>query len=188
MMFGHNRGSKAIIEGRSYNLPFYKTIHPGGWGAQAYITDVEFEDFTYQTQCGKTQVIFKNSETASDFIPIHHLDDSTFTNVDMDAVINIVPLPLTFIQISECGNFPCTGNKNIVIQYKDLEPNTTPIPTDSGTISSAISQRIYPGFNCNLNGVWNAWICSNEDIGQVLFESLDDDRWDRSVQPIYIFD
>lgn len=121
MMFGHNRGSKAVIEGRSYNLPFYKTIHPGGWGAQAYIDNVVFKNFGYSTSCGKTQVIFKNSQSASDFVPIHHLDNSEFIDVDDNAVISVVALPLSYIQISECGNFPCTGNKNIVVQYTNLQ-------------------------------------------------------------------
>lgn len=39
---------------------------------------------------------------------------------------------------------------------------------------------------CNLNEVWNAYICNNEAIGVMIFDSLDGDRMDRSSQPVYI--
>lgn len=97
MLAGHNRGSKAIIGGSKASYPFYKTTHPGGWGAQVYIDNVLFKNFEFTTACGATQVIFKNSESASDFIPLHHLDNSEFNNVDDSAVISVVPLPLTYI-------------------------------------------------------------------------------------------
>lgn len=31
----------------------------------------------------------------------------------------------------------------------------------------------------------NAWICSTEELGKLIFESEDVDKWDRSMQPIY---
>jgi len=48
----------------------------------------------------------------------------------------------------------------------------------------------YP--NCQLNTVWNAWFCADPyqvlvpQIGTLLFESLDEDTEDRSVQPVVI--
>ena len=33
---------------------------------------------------------------------------------------------------------------------------------------------------------WNGWVCTNENIGVLLFDSLDADRMDRSVQPVYV--
>jgi len=33
---------------------------------------------------------------------------------------------------------------------------------------------------------WNAWHCDSEFINNLLFESLDGDTSDRSVQPVYI--
>jgi hypothetical protein len=32
----------------------------------------------------------------------------------------------------------------------------------------------------------NAYICDTEKLGILLFESEDDDKWDRSMQPIYV--
>ncbi len=35
---------------------------------------------------------------------------------------------------------------------------------------------------------WNAFRCLNEDLSVLIFESLDDDKEDREVQPVYIKD
>ena len=39
---------------------------------------------------------------------------------------------------------------------------------------------------CIFKESWNAWHCTNNDIAVLMFESLDDDWMDRSVQPVYI--
>lgn len=40
---------------------------------------------------------------------------------------------------------------------------------------------------CNQNSDWNAYFCDNvDDFGLLLFESLDADAQDRSIQPVYM--
>ena len=33
---------------------------------------------------------------------------------------------------------------------------------------------------------WNAFRCENDNLGVLLFESLDEDKWRRMVSPIYV--
>jgi len=40
--------------------------------------------------------------------------------------------------------------------------------------------------DCVPYAAWNGYLCDNKDLGILLFESEDDDKWDRSMQPIYI--
>jgi len=40
--------------------------------------------------------------------------------------------------------------------------------------------------NCVLRSDWNAYECTNPLLGVLLFDSLDDDRYDRTVSPITI--
>merc|ERR1712166_675281 len=40
--------------------------------------------------------------------------------------------------------------------------------------------------NCVKKDAWNAYICQNDKLGILLFESEDDDSLDRSMQPIYL--
>jgi hypothetical protein len=39
---------------------------------------------------------------------------------------------------------------------------------------------------CKYIESWNAYQCNNEDIGMLLFESQETDRYDRAVQPVYL--
>jgi hypothetical protein len=39
---------------------------------------------------------------------------------------------------------------------------------------------------CKFMANWNAWMCEDE-FSVLIFDSLDDDRMDRSSQPIYIY-
>ena len=40
--------------------------------------------------------------------------------------------------------------------------------------------------NCELKPDWSAAFCTNRNLGVLLFESLDADRLDRSVQPVIL--
>jgi len=40
--------------------------------------------------------------------------------------------------------------------------------------------------DCTPKSYWNAQYCRNQDLGVLLFESLDGDKRDRSVQPVKI--
>lgn len=39
---------------------------------------------------------------------------------------------------------------------------------------------------CELETQWNAWECSSENIGVMIFDNLDPDRMDRALHPVYI--
>jgi len=57
-------------------------------------------------------------------------------------------------------------------------PNWT-LVADTADVSNT-----YEG--CTFKESWNAWHCLNEKIGVLMFESLDADKLDRSVQPVHI--
>ena len=57
------------------------------------------------------------------------------------------------------------------------------------TVTSTFENNtVSPYTDCTYKSSWDGFICSDTDIGMLQFESLDKDRWDRSVQPIFIFD
>ena len=39
---------------------------------------------------------------------------------------------------------------------------------------------------CKLKSTWQGYKCRDRSIGLLVFESLDDDQMDRSIQPIHI--
>jgi len=38
--------------------------------------------------------------------------------------------------------------------------------------------------NCTLQANMNAYTCENKDLGILMFESLDNDKFDRSIAPV----
>jgi hypothetical protein len=53
----------------------------------------------------------------------------------------------------------------------------------SNNVESTSAQAL-PG--CEYNAAWNAWQCTDDNIGVLIFDSRDADRMDRASQPIYI--
>lgn len=97
--------------------------------------------------------------------------------------------PSSWANIDDCGDFPCTAPLNILIHF-DLN-------TYAGSIRPQYTERDFQlvannpdgirGFtNCRLVGEWNANLCTNDNLGILLFESNDDDRFKRMVTPIYV--
>lgn len=61
------------------------------------------------------------------------------------------------------------------------------IPRTSVMIASnkmSVSSQVIPG--CSEMKEWNAYICDDDRIGTLIIDSLDADRMDRSVQPVYV--
>jgi len=48
----------------------------------------------------------------------------------------------------------------------------------------SVSAQVLQG--CEYERLWNAWECSLENIGVMIFDNLDPDRWDRALHPVYI--
>lgn len=102
--------------------------------------------------------------------------------------------PQAWANLADCGDFPCTGPKNTIFSFKNIKWVTKPGPKDAEgnelTDFSLIPN--IPGYttefkdcseyNKNLNG----HICTNNDLGILVWESQDPDSIDRSIQPILI--
>ena len=85
---------------------------------------------------------------------------------------------------TDCGAFPCTAPNNIVMQFSGTQftGNDRPVKSqDDFTIVSDIPSATNAYSRCETNRSWNAAWCQNDNIGVLLFESLDNDKNDRSL-------
>lgn len=138
---------------------------------------------------------------ASDYVPMHVFKNTVFDNVEDPAVIHLYNPPKGWATIDDCGEWPCTAPENVVLKFSNTQftglqtpssvqqdfqivsnTNKNKINSDDPTRPSAPSTY----GTCVEKTTWNAWHCQNDKIGVLLFESLDGDTWDRSVQPIII--
>jgi hypothetical protein len=136
---------------------------------------------------------------------LHFINGANFINVNYDALINIFDPPKEWAVIDDCGEWPCTMPSNMVYTFKDavfsVTDGITALPPfwTAGTTTKYSYQLVsdfttavssYP--NCNINEIWNAWICADPAqtalplVGHLLIDSLDEDTEDRSVQPVVI--
>jgi len=127
-------------------------------------------------------------------MPLYEFKGVTFRDVDESALTSFFDAPEEWIDFNYCGNFVCTAPKNVIINFNDCDfvGDYTPILRQRMNIQFSIianNPTAVSGFSgCSLVEAWNAFYCSHTDIGLLHFDSLDADRWDRSVQPITITD
>jgi hypothetical protein len=98
----------------------------------------------------------------------------------------------SWINWEDCGiEFTCTGLYNAVIRIENAiyrGSTSTSLPRTFDITSNnldSISVQAFKDSICSLKPAWNAWICA-DGFAVLIFDSLDEDRLERSAQPVYI--
>jgi len=110
--------------------------------------------------------------------------DTVFSDVENDAVAHLGDPLEAWIDIADCGNFPCSAPNNMIISltgtkwYGDRPVRTS---SDFQIIHSNPGFAPYAEDCYDYSSTWNAYYCENENLGILLFESMDDERWDRAL-------
>jgi hypothetical protein len=85
--------------------------------------------------------------------------------------------------IKDCGEFPCTGPLNALFDFVGSVFEGDNIPTYAAAEFQVIADN--EGFapyveNCQYYLELNGYACNNNNLGVLIFESEDTDKWDRS--------
>jgi hypothetical protein len=117
--------------------------------------------------------------------------NNKFVNVDQDAFIYLMDPPEVWAVIDDCGEFPCTGPRNVFLNFQGTTYDyTKDTPTNTASDFAILSNNptAVAGLGCIYYSTWNSNYCSKTNYGMLLFESLDSDRYQRTVSPIVITD
>jgi len=109
-------------------------------------------------------------------------------NVSPDAMAYIMAPNPKWANLKDCGAFPCTGPLNILFSFLDTKYNKGSVMNhgkDFQIISNNTGLSPYLD-NCEPYRKWNAYLCKSNSLGIMLFESLDPDKVDRGMQPVYV--
>jgi hypothetical protein len=101
-------------------LPLMKVKKDPCFGGKAIFNRVKFKDFASSTTAlGKHNSILGIVEKSHfDDVPIHEFYDTTFENVNMDAIAYIKDPPAKWGNVKDCGKgFPCTAPKNVLFNF-----------------------------------------------------------------------
>jgi len=173
------------------HLPLWDMAHEGTWGGRAKVTNVEFIGFKAKTNQGMRMRAFELHKAGSDWNTVNEFSDVTLRNVEHDSLAYFFDPPAKWAVIADCGEFPCTGPKNTFWTFArtKFEGETKPkIATPDFSIIPDVVGYTDKFENCKQEKGWNGYICENKNLGILLFESEDLDKFDRSMQPIFVND
>jgi len=123
-----------------------------------------------------------------DFITLQHFEDLEFINCNAESLTYFFDPPQSWANLADCGDYPCTGPKNTIFSFKNIK--WTGLTGPNALTDFSVIPNI-PGYtdqfpDCNAMTSINGHQCTNNDLGILVWESLDPDSIDRSIQPVYI--
>ena len=139
----------------------------------------------------------------ANYVPLIEITSPRWENVGQTGVAWI-PEPLqAWSNPDDCGNFPCTALKNVVVKISgstgvDGRGGSTWLQLTSSagwTITSAEStepqheSHVGDALGCEERPDWNARRCTtanNNRVALLFIENLDADSEDRGIQPVEI--
>ena len=188
MSFANNNALKALMPTTSSALPIYKSHGEGNWGGTIKVEKCTFKNFMGLSRCGATHRAMGRLVSGSDKIPPHFFNNIKFIDTDDKGFVFLDKPSPGWANVKDCGNFPCTAPNNLIFSFKSTTykgsmpafayRDFTLVPDDE-TVGGT-----YPG--CSHMREGQAYACRTNNIGMLMFENLDDDAWDRAIQPIYI--
>jgi hypothetical protein len=189
---GAIRAGKAPHNPSKSPRPHYNYMTEACWRGKYTMNDNKFYEFLGLTQTGENQYVFDMNPHASDMPPMVRGRNNEFINVDDRAFGYFYDPPAKWANVKDCGEFPCSAPFNVLMQMKQTK-FTGIQPTFGGGVDIDNFQLIAdnPGFapyvpNCERREDNNMYICQQDDLGMLVWESLDADNRDRGMQPIHI--
>jgi hypothetical protein len=91
--------------------------------------------------------------------------------------------------LDDCGDYPCTGPLNALLSFTGTkwEGSKPRWATERDFQIIANNTGFAPYIeSCNPYKAMNAYVCQADKMGVLLFESMDEDNQDRSMQPLYV--
>jgi hypothetical protein len=93
----------------------------GAWGGKAVWNRNRFVGFKSKTLSGRKNFIIGGSDSQSDYTPIQEMNDNIFDNCEWDSIATLIDPPNSWANIDDCGNFPCTAPKNVMLDFRNTK-------------------------------------------------------------------
>jgi hypothetical protein len=176
-----------------FKLPLFKG--GGSMTGRGLIYDHTFKGYVdTETICGSSQRAIR-PWLNPDFTPFTEIFRPKFIDQSVEAITHMGDPPAGWANPQDCVAFPCTGPNNVVMRMEGARFTASRRLSEDGrrrlaalpsigvmipTNKMSISSQVVPA-DCSLYDDWNAYFCTEDMIGTLIFDSLDSDRMDRSV-------
>jgi len=166
----------------------YKIKSIGSWGGMQRNYRNKFFNFGAKTAQGAHQRLIALNPYQSDYHPMVEFYDTEFHNVDGDALAWLMPPPNAWANVKDCGEFPCTAPLNVLFTFEDTTFTGSKPRWSSKDFQIIANNSGFAPYieTCEPAVDMNAYVCKADKLGVLLFESEDEDKVDRSLQPIYV--
>jgi len=161
----------------------------GVWALTSKFENIHLRGFAQYTEAGEKMGAMFLNKAGMNENPTHEFENMKFEDVAPEAFMYFYDPPQKWAHITKCGNFPCTGPWNLVYRFVGTEYLGTTLPgIDLASFTLIPDAENYSEYmtGCEKRETWNAWLCDNLQLGQLLFESEDSDKFDRGLQPVYV--
>ncbi len=158
-------------------------------GKQTIVERVKFKNYnTRACDLGDMPRVISLHEDSPDLIMKHTFNDLSLDNVNEANLLYLEDPSPDWVSIKYCGDFECTAPENILFEFQGeiKQRNNVAFTLPASPFSVISNNKAVIDSTCTLNSGWNAYTCTSTDWGLLEFESLDEDKYDRSVQPVYV--
>jgi len=161
-------------------LPWWDISSPSSFGSYHTYENFRVKNFADDLQTCTQNFVFSSQVNQSDGAAITFLKNFNIENTSVlqNSIAHFHGLDSNEIDVNECGDGPCSGHKNMLVQ--DVDGSVTGNP-------AAIFPRNIGVFDplCREYGS-QASLCSATNWGMLTFDSLDADNLTRIFSPIVI--
>lgn len=195
---------------KAMHLPQSSQVKDSTWAGKTGYNNLDFYGFNAQTLGGADQELIHLNRDASDYIQMQEFTNLRLHDSSTDAMTKFFEPPAAWANPADCGQWPCTGPKNTFMDFKGMKYFRTCTAGNAATLGCT-EEQVKAGAEVEEEGLGEAfqlipWIegysemfdgcvskkkeingfyCKTKGLGILLWESLDPDSWDRSIQPVY---
>jgi hypothetical protein len=173
----YNHVSPKTIPPSASSLPWDHIKAWGSFRGVMTLDQITLSNFKANDGCKSVYAIRSNNDL-SDKSPYVTVSNVKLVNTDIDSIAYIDDPDQGNIGVDDCGNWPCTGIRNLLIKATDSTLLGKPgviIPNNPLLTKTK---------SCKLSTNGNSYQCDDLHWGQVVFESQDVDKTARIFSPI----
>ncbi len=162
-------------------LPINKIKGDAQFGSFFDIDNIIF--FNFHPQCEIDSYAIHSNLISVDYFSIHNFDRVKFKNIFMDNLIKIEEIHSKGL-VKNCGNFPCSGLKNVIVKLKNLiETRNEPIDIPQIKTTNSKLLEYKTSSNENTNSIY----CSSDiQPAHLIFENIEPEARTRALHPVYV--
>ena len=175
-----------------YSYPtasFHKIGLQASRGKYTIVENVVFKHYNRRAcPVGEIPRVINLHNDSEDLVMKHIFKDLVLDDVNQANLLYLTDPDPEQVSLKQCGDFECTGQENVLFEFQGTitQQNNQEFKHPDTPFTVVSNNELIVDDSCTLNSDWNAYICTSTNWGLLEFESQDQDKYDRSIQPVMV--